>query len=154
VDGLCSVREAFSAANTNQPVDGCKAGGPTDIVLIPPGTYTLTQGVVVLEGSTEVRGYGATLSRSVGQQPPLSNEAFVRIAPTAHAVLKGVTLNGSGEFCGGLLNEGNLFVIDGSLTNTRALVPNSCLSGAGLNNRGTATLLRTSITNNQAETGG
>src|SRR5690242_14182308 len=34
-DGLCALREAVIAANTNQPVDGCAPGGEIDLITIP-----------------------------------------------------------------------------------------------------------------------
>ncbi|MEM1181272.1 MAG: CSLREA domain-containing protein [Acidobacteriota bacterium] len=45
IDGECSLREAITAANTNQPFNDCPAGDalPTiDTVELPAGTYTLT----------------------------------------------------------------------------------------------------------------
>src|SRR5438477_773447 len=45
-DGLCSLREAIIAANTNAASGGvageCIAGSGTDTINIPAGTYTLT----------------------------------------------------------------------------------------------------------------
>ena len=45
-DGLCSLREAITAANTDT-VSGatggeCTAGGGADTITVPAGTYTLT----------------------------------------------------------------------------------------------------------------
>jgi len=45
-DGLCSIREAIVAANTDTasgvPVGECAAGGGTDTISIPAGTYLLS----------------------------------------------------------------------------------------------------------------
>ena len=152
-DGLCSLREAVLAANTNQQVDGCEAGGLTDVISVPAGEYTVTQGALVLESSTVLRGYGAVVRRPVAQPEPYWRDAIVLIAPTADAEIAGVTINGSGGLCPGLVNEGDLLMIDGSVTGTNWHVPAACLQGGGgaFSNRGTATLLRTSITNNRAE---
>jgi uncharacterized repeat protein (TIGR01451 family) len=44
-DGMCSLSEAIVAANTNSAVDACTAGqsGGTDTIMLPAGTYTLSQ---------------------------------------------------------------------------------------------------------------
>ena len=70
-DGLCSLREAVEAANTNLSVDTCPAGEPPpviDEIQIPPGTYSITQdrppeeaggwGDFDLEESVVLRGLG------------------------------------------------------------------------------------------------
>src|SRR4051794_6707637 len=45
-DGACSLREAVSAANSDNPpfagIGECAAGGGTDTIEIPAGTYKLT----------------------------------------------------------------------------------------------------------------
>ena len=42
-DGACSLREAIQAANTDAAVDTCAAGSGADLIVLPPGTYTLTR---------------------------------------------------------------------------------------------------------------
>ena len=153
VDGLCSLREAVLAANTNQRVDGCRAGGLVDVISLPAGTYTMTQGELVFERSTVLRGYAAVVRRPDAHVEPYWREAVVRVAPTADVVLAGVTIDGAGRLCAGLVNEGMLRMVDGSLTGTEFGAPSGCIHipGAALNNRGTATLSRTSIVNNAAD---
>ena len=41
-DGLCSLREAVRAANTDAVMDACPAGSGNDTVVVPAGTYVLT----------------------------------------------------------------------------------------------------------------
>lgn len=41
-NGLCSLREAISAANSDTAVDSCTAGSGDDIILLPAGTYQLS----------------------------------------------------------------------------------------------------------------
>src|SRR3712207_1572403 len=38
-DGVCSLREAITAANTDTAANGCLAGFGADVVSIPAGTY-------------------------------------------------------------------------------------------------------------------
>ncbi|MFJ5921103.1 right-handed parallel beta-helix repeat-containing protein [Kitasatospora sp. NPDC092948] len=48
-NGLCSLREAIEAANTQTAVDGCPAGGPgTNTIVVPAGTYVAQSGFFVL----------------------------------------------------------------------------------------------------------
>ena len=150
-DGLCSLREAVAAANTDQSVDGCDAGGLFDVIAVPEGTYLITQGALVFESSTVLRGSGAVLRRVIDFAEPYWREAIVRVASTAHLELAGVTLDGSGG-CGVLVNEGNLRMIDGSITGTSFQVPWTC-SSVAFYNTGAAKLLRTSIRNNQGDGG-
>lgn len=41
-DGLCSLREAIIAANTDTAVDACPAGNGADTIILPAGQYDLT----------------------------------------------------------------------------------------------------------------
>src|SRR5437763_1119902 len=41
-DGLCSLREAVAAANTDAAVGGCRAGAGFDVVRLQGTTYPLT----------------------------------------------------------------------------------------------------------------
>ena len=150
VDGLCALREAVAAANTNQRVDACAAGGLADVITMPAGTYVIAQGPLVLERSTVIRGYGATLTRPAadGTRP----ETLVHIAATAYVGLTGVTLDGAGRGCAALVNDGSLLMLDGSVTDNFSTVPHSCALGvAAFTNAGSATLLRSSLSDNRAE---
>jgi len=151
-DGLCSLREAVVAANINQRVDGCRAGSSHDLILLPAETYIMTEGALVFESSTVLRGYGAVVKRADGHVEPYWREAVVRVAATADVTISGVTVDGAMGRCTGLVNEGKLRMVEGLLTGANWGVPASCLDGAAaLVNRGAATLLRTSLVNNSAE---
>ena len=148
-DGLCSLREAVVAANTDQRVDGCSAGGGVDVISVPAGTYTLSQGALVFEASTVLRGAGATVRRPSGQSAPYGNEAMVQIADTGQVVIKGVTFDGSAVKCGGLINYGELEMVGAAITQTDFQEPpTSCTAPGALLNVGKATLVHSSITNN------
>ena len=141
----------------DEPIDGGFGGGRIDVYSLPEGTYILTRGVLILEGSTVLRGYGTVVKRPDGEVAPWPHDPLVRFAPAANAVIKGVTFIGSRP-CSSLVNEGNLVMIDGSLTGNYRSIPAQCPknsvaydSGAAFDNVGTATLLRTSLTNNGAD---
>ena len=52
VNGNCTLREAIRAANTNLPVDTCAAGGATDTITLPAGTYPFSGGEVLTGGGS------------------------------------------------------------------------------------------------------
>lgn len=41
-DGLCSLREAISAADTDAPGGECAAGSGADVIALPAGFYSLS----------------------------------------------------------------------------------------------------------------
>ncbi|MCT1478720.1 right-handed parallel beta-helix repeat-containing protein [Microbacterium sp. p3-SID336] len=71
-NGLCSLREAVEAADTNTAVDGCPAGTPgIDTITIPAGTYTiyddfmLNEPVAVVGANAGVPGHAARGAETV-----------------------------------------------------------------------------------------
>ena len=42
-DGLCSLREAIIAANSDKPTGGCTGGRGADTILLPAGIYILSR---------------------------------------------------------------------------------------------------------------
>ena len=69
-DGLCSLREAIQAANTDSAVMGCIAGQGADTIVLVSATYTLTipgakeeaaaTGDLDITADLEIRGQGAS----------------------------------------------------------------------------------------------
>jgi CSLREA domain-containing protein len=62
VDGLCSLREAITAANTDTAVDGCAAGQGADHIsfdLTTPAAINLAADLPVITTSLAIRGPGA-----------------------------------------------------------------------------------------------
>src|SRR3954469_23566971 len=43
LDGVCSLREAVAAANSDVTVGGCTAGSGADVIDVPKGTFELTR---------------------------------------------------------------------------------------------------------------
>ena len=74
-----------------------------------------------------LRGYAAVVRRPDAHVEPYWREAVVRVAPTADVVLAGVTIDGAGRLCAGLVNEGMLRMVDGSLTGTEFGAPSGCI---------------------------
>lgn len=63
LDGLCSLREALVAANSDAAYQDCLAGsGPDEIFLEVPGTYLLLLPLPMIEDDLTITGLGADLS--------------------------------------------------------------------------------------------
>jgi CSLREA domain-containing protein len=163
-NGLCTLREAITAANTNAAVDGCPAGSAsvTDTVVIPSGFYiklthtgvneeAAVTGDLDITGSTVVVGGGHLTTAVSGN---LSDRVFeVRLDATVR--ISGLRIeNGqvSDADGGGILSQGVL-----TLTNT--LVTRNSVNGAGAglvtgggvhNAGGTLTIAGSSISGNSA----
>ncbi|MEO8197336.1 MAG: hypothetical protein ABI689_11510 [Thermoanaerobaculia bacterium] len=55
-NGNCTLREALRAADTNLPVDSCAAGGSSDTINLPNGTYPFAGGeVLTASGSLTIQ---------------------------------------------------------------------------------------------------
>ena len=135
-DGLCSLREAITAANTDTAsglsVGECPGGSGDDAVTLPTGTYALS-----IVGSGEN-------SNATGDLDILGN----------------VTINGAGSgsttIDGSVLHRvlhifsGNFVEIDG-LTITNGTTTSS---GGGISNSGTLLLTNSAITGNTASLSG
>ncbi len=86
-DGLCSLVEAIDAANTDLPVDGCRAGNGADIIELELATYTLirthnqtqgSNGFPVIASEITIEGVDNTLFGQAIQKKTLitRNDGF------------------------------------------------------------------------------
>jgi len=58
----CTLRDALAAAASDTAVDGCPAGSGADTIRLDPGTYTLTQGQLVVGSEVTILGSGESLT--------------------------------------------------------------------------------------------
>jgi hypothetical protein len=162
-DGLCSLREAIIAANTDTAVDACPAGNGTDTITLPPGGYILTVAGfnenAALTGDLDITedliivGAG---SASTWISANLIDRVFHVIGPSV-VEISGVEVTlGEADRGGGILNHGTLTLTDVSFTDNNAFggVGIGNTSGGGLYNLGTATLTNTAFNSNTATDGG
>ena len=130
-DGLCTLREAITAANTDSAsglaMGECVAGSGDDIITFTTsGTITLLTALPDLSTSISINGPGAnllTVQRSTATGTP--NFRIFNVSSGITAAISGLTISGG----------------------------RSNLSGAGVSNGGTLTLAKVTITNNTAELG-
>lgn len=159
-DGVCTLREAVIAANSDKPSGNrngeCLAGNGADTIFLPAGTYTLTRtdngkedaattGDLDLLEDVTIVGAGADVTIVDG------SALTDRVVHAIHgnATISGVTLYGgtASENGGGIFNDTNLTLTAVSLTNNH-----TNQNGGGIYNSATATLTMqdSTIHNNSA----
>ena len=130
----CTLREAIATT------------GPGEEIVVPPGVYTLSLGVLSIDANRILSGGGAasTFVESTGRVFSIGSAAVVTISDmTVHAMVPG-------DFGGGIFNEGTLTLNHCALLDGRA--PTAL--GGGLQNLGTAIINDCTISGNVAEFGG
>ncbi|WP_309719064.1 hypothetical protein [Armatimonas sp.] len=128
VDGDCTLREAIKAANTNAAVDACAAGSGSDTIVLPAGTYDITNADNASNGlpqittnititgagrdTTIIRRANDALSGDRGSTAPLFR--LFQVSTAGSLSLSGITIRGGyvqlAEYGGGILNDGTLSV--------------------------------------------
>lgn len=149
-DGLCTLREAITAANTDT-ASGASAGecgagsGPDTITFGVSGTITLASELPFITGDLSISGADAiTVSGASTYQ------LFVVSAGTV--TLSGLTIT-AGDAPSG--TGGGIFNLGGTLTVTDSTISgNSRFSGGGILNLGTMIVTNSTIRGNSAFVGG
>jgi CSLREA domain-containing protein len=155
-DGDCSLREAVLAANGDTAVDACSAGTGSDVITLPPGTYTLSlagtgenaaqTGDLDLVGSVTINGGG--MYNSVIDGADL--DRIFDVLSSAQVTLNDLTVrNGSSTSGGGINVSGALTLSDSRVTGNA-----STGFGGGISASGTVTVTHSRIDGNQASGGG
>jgi CSLREA domain-containing protein len=159
-DGNCSLREAMLAANRDIAVDNCLAGSGADVILLPPGIYTLSiPGTDEDEGKTgdlditaNVSLLGSNLATVIDggeldrvlDIDPLRTGIVVEIVGLI--IRDGTSTDGPG---GGIANHGNLTlrqsVVQGNHTS---------FDGGGIANDGLLIVAESTIAGNTADANG
>ena len=131
VDGQCSLREAVEAANANTAVDTCIAGGSEDIIILPPGTYTLSlggsaednnqEGDIDVSGTLTVLGTGVDRTDTIIQGGTTSQNGIDHVFHMLNdgtaltiqnlTIRYGYTTSGSSPN----INGGGIYVVGGTL---------------------------------------
>jgi hypothetical protein len=139
------VPGAFACTTLRAAVNG---SGDGDVVGLPNGTYTLTQGALAMTKATSVFGGDArnTIIQGGGA------DRVISVATGATAQLSGVTVSGGrapGQNGGNILNEGSLVLFNARVTG------GSAAQGGGIATTGTAQIIQSLVDGNVATgTGG
>lgn len=177
-DGLCTLREAIGAANSNTASGGavgeCAAGsasGSDTIDFSANGTINLTTALPNISSDMTIDGPGAgllTVRRDTGGDYRIFNITFGTVEISGLTVANGKTADGSpgnfgtnAQYGGGILNVGTLTLTDVELTGNRTGAGGAGLnfggsggSGGALANTGTVTMTNCSVTGNITGNGG
>ena len=106
-DGMCTLREAITAANADTPSGAtpgeCPAGSGSDVVSIPAGYYLLSPGVA-MNPSTEMEivgaGQGLTVINGMG-----ATQIFNRSGSSALVEIREMTLQGGASSYGAAFRQ-------------------------------------------------
>ena len=168
-DGFCTLREAVIAANKNIASGGgpgeCPAGSSTsaDMIVLPPGTYTLTRTDNGKEDSSSTGDLDITESVIIAPDPLSTPPGSVTIDASAgykdrifhvlagNVTIRGVTIAGGNPSLdgGGIYNKATLTIEQSTLTANK-----SGGKGGGIYNAGTLTLTDVTISGNTAKVSG
>jgi CSLREA domain-containing protein len=169
-DGLCTLREAITAAVSDLPSGAtpgeCAAGstGTDDISFA--GNYTITLGdqLPLITTSMTITGQGAANTIIQAAASPNHPQWRVfQVSPTGNLTLDQVTVRNGfcggsctggsdanpefGEFGGGILNAGNVSLMNSTIAG------NEAAGGGGVYNSGILTMTNTIFTDNEAAAG-
>jgi CSLREA domain-containing protein len=177
-DGVCSLREAIQAANSNSSVNECSSGdpGPDTINLTVFGPYNLTLGELTVDSEITLNGNGETISAgglsrifvvNVGRTLSL-NDVTLRdgVGDAGGAIYSqynstvnisnSAILNNVGDEGGAIHSRGysTVNISNSAILNNAAIMKDSS-SGGGINNwGGTVNITNSTISGNRANAGG
>ena len=151
-DGGTTLRAAIQEAN---------ASADPDIILLPAGTYTLTRsgtgedsaflGDLDLTGNLTIIGAGAENTIIDGDDL----DRVFHVLGGANATIVGVTIqNGTALNAAGIMNSGNLELIDSVVQNNAAEGADNSVGGGIGNSGGNLVLTRVTVQSNSAEING
>lgn len=162
--GVCTLRAAVRAANTNTAIGGCVAGTPgVDTVTLPAGVYTLTA-VGAFEGDSltgDLNILESAIIKGASRDTTIidgnATDRIFSIPSSSFLVIENLTLR-NGRTQSGLfgMEEGGAIISGGVLTITNSIIRNSTASvGGGIySNLGTIFIFDSQLVENSAESGG
>jgi len=164
-DGLLTLREALTAANTDKAVNDAPAGDGADIIQFADALFTAGPASIELRGlglvisdDLAITGPGADLltitrpQRDVLYSGDYDNRMLAVESDTTF-ILSDVTLSGAGWWHldgGGVHNEGTMTITDAVISDNYT----SEGDGGGIYNKGVMTISGTTISDNRAARGG
>jgi hypothetical protein len=159
VDGItCTLAQAITAANTDTITGGCPAGTGADTLLLPPGgIITLTTVDNTSEGAAGLPVVSSTITMA-GQGGTIARDGgapyfrLLTVAAGGDLTMRDLTLQGGiadESRGGGVFNRGTLTLVNSTLSANSA-----GLNGGGVFNLGTLTLANSTVSGNTANRGG
>jgi CSLREA domain-containing protein len=149
-DGQCTLREALANANNDSVGTGdCAAGSGDDVIDLRgvSGTITLTLGSrLVFYSNTNLLGPGAEILALDGN----NRTQVLYVGDEVTVEIEGVTVTSGHESLGtitggsGIFNKGTLTLINSTVSDNYAIL------GGGIYNKGTLTLINSTVSGNYA----
>lgn len=154
--GVCTLRSAIAAANTDAAVGGCVAGSGGDTIEFAPGVIevVLTGGQLVVNDELVLRGtQRVTLRRDEAAAPARVIDVTgtdTRLTLDHITVRGGRTVAESTDGRGaGIRSAGHVELIDSTITDNRT--EGDSARGGGIYADGSVTLLRSEVSENRTE---
>jgi hypothetical protein len=156
--GICALRDAITAANSQTKVNGCKKGSGNDTINFSVSGTTqladtlpqITDNRLAINGPVTIDGGSAVQVMQVGSAATLNlNDLTIAhgsIASNVPITPLNPTING-----GGILNDGTLTVTNSTFTGNTATFDSS---GGGIYNEGTLTIIKSTFSDNGSGVGG
>lgn len=155
--GDCSLRQAIQAANADIQVAECPAGNGNDIILVPPGVYSLTltgepeddnlYGDLDISGSVTIRGVGSAENTIIIGDG--INDRIFHVLSGVTVTLENLTIvNGLTQLFGdggGIYNSGNLIISNSTISG------NIGCCGGGIFNAGRLLIKDSIISTNKTQ---
>ncbi len=167
---VAAAHATITVGNTNDTGSGSlrKAildAAPGETIVVPPGTYTLTSGELVIAKSVTISGHGAgdTIIRSAGAFRVLHTSGAANTIAISGATIRDGHVVASIAMGGGVYNEGALLTLSDARITANKADSDGVSGGAGASiawgggissGGGTLTLLRTQVTGNTASASG
>lgn len=161
-DGLCTLREAIIAANTDAPYLGCSAGSGEDTIVLPEGIYTLGSQLPNITSQIVINGSNATNTviqasecnpiTAPGGCTPADYRVF-RVNTGSGLRINQVTVRHGKDIVGGAIHNFGTLIVANSI-----ISENFAGEGGGIAmSSGLTTIIESTLANNKAfdpETGG
>lgn len=151
--GSCSLRDAIASANSGDAEGGCTSGTTIDV---PAGTYDLSTGQLKISSDVNIVGAGA---RSTIIDGSATGQRVLEVS-SGTASVSGVTIEGGNTNSGSSGGDptpgvgGGIWVVaQATLTLEDSMVTGNQadITGGGIENDGTLTVLRSTIEDNTTE---
>ncbi len=150
--GICTLRDAISAANTNGAVNGCLAGGGASDLIDATGIsgqITLTAALPTMNTNVDINGRGS------GQLTISGADLYRPFQTSGTDSISGMTItHGFSAGGGAIINSGTLTLTDVVVSNSSAAVTggtNAFPEGGGIfSNGGSLHLILSAVTGNDA----
>jgi CSLREA domain-containing protein len=146
-DGVCSLREAVQAANTDAPVGDCPAGSGADQISLGATPYTLMAGQLDVTSELTITGAGAAATTIDGNH----NGRVLNVTSAGKLTIDGILVTGGKTGNGA---DGGPSTGHDPFNSVSGGTGGNGGNGGGIANAGTLTIIGSRVTGNTTGNGG